>query len=207
VAPSSGLAGGDLAGAGTFGRRYRPLDNGRLANTGERVKNLSEEQKIAKLADLKKSAEEYEGMLMAEMIKSMRQSAFVKTPGGDTYSEIAEKPFTAAITAAGGLGLSETIVSQVAAQEGLDDILAAHPEAMGPNWRQRLSPSQMPKPGPRPAGRVGEAKPAGSAPEGARTAGRDQASQAGLASQTSQTSQATQAGQTAPGDNPEGAGS
>jgi Rod binding domain-containing protein len=110
------------------------------------------EQKVAKLKDLRKSAEDYEGMLMAEMIKSMRQSAFADTPGSETYSEIAERPFTAAITAAGGLGLAETIVSQVAAQEGLDDVLAASPEVMGPNWRQRLSPSQMPKPGPRPAG-------------------------------------------------------
>ena len=83
------------------------------------------------------------------MIKNMRQSPFVKTAGNDTYSEIAEKPFTAALTKAGGLGLSQTIVNQVAAQEGLADVLSNHPEVMGPNWRQRLAPSQMPKPGPK----------------------------------------------------------
>jgi Rod binding domain-containing protein len=131
-----------------------------MADVRERVGDMTEEEKTAKLSQLKKSAEEYEGMLLNEMIKSMRQSPFVKTPGGDTYSEIAEKPFTAAITAAGGLGLSQTIVNQVASQEGLDDALAAHPEVMGPGWRQRLAPSQMPKPGPR-AGRPAPSDAAG----------------------------------------------
>jgi Rod binding domain-containing protein len=125
------------------------LDNGKVADASQKVKNLSEEQKIGKLRQIRESAEEYEGFLIAEMIKSARQSAFVKTPGGDTYSEIAEKPFTAALTKAGGLGLSQTIVTQVASQEGLGDILNDHPEVMGPKWRHRLAPSQMPKPGPK----------------------------------------------------------
>jgi Rod binding domain-containing protein len=148
---------GDLP-AGSYGRRYRPLENGRMADASLGVKDLSEEQKLGKLKQIKESAEEYEGFLIAEMIKSMRQSPFVKTPGGDTYSEIAEKPFTAALTAAGGLGLSQTIVNQVASQEGLADVLAARPEVMGPNWRQRLAPSQMTKPGPRLAAPPGAAE-------------------------------------------------
>ncbi|MDR1309070.1 MAG: hypothetical protein LBL95_04130, partial [Deltaproteobacteria bacterium] len=115
----------------------------------DRVKHMSDEQKISKLKQIKESAEEYEGFLIAEMIKNMRQSPFAKTPGSDTYSEIAEKPFTAALTQAGGLGLAQTIVNQVASQEGLDGVLAEHPEVMGPHWRQRLAPSQMPKPGPK----------------------------------------------------------
>ncbi|MDR2368583.1 MAG: hypothetical protein LBF58_10850 [Deltaproteobacteria bacterium] len=134
---------------GAYGRRYRPLDNGKLADASQRLNGLSEEEKIGKLKQIKESAEEYEGFLIAEMIKNMRQSPFVKTAGSDTYSEIAEKPFTAALTKAGGLGLSQTIVTQVAAQEGLGDVLASHPEVMGPNWRQRLAPSQMPKAAPK----------------------------------------------------------
>jgi Rod binding domain-containing protein len=139
---------GDLP-AGAYGRRYRPLENGRMADVSQKLKGMSEEQKISKLKQIKESAEEYEGFLINEMIKNMRQSPFVKTPGSDTYSEIAEKPFTAALTKAGGLGLSQTIVNQVAAQEGLADVLTSHPEVMGPNWRQRLAPSQMPKAAPR----------------------------------------------------------
>jgi Rod binding domain-containing protein len=141
---------GDLP-AEDYGRRYRPLDNGRMAEAGQRQACLSDEQKIAKLKQIKQSAEEYEGFLLAEMIKNMRQSPMTKVAGNETYSEIAEKPFTAAITQAGGLGLSQTIINQVAAQEGLGDVLISHPEVMGPNWRQRLAPSQMPKPGLRPA--------------------------------------------------------
>jgi Rod binding domain-containing protein len=135
---------------GAFGRRYRPLANGRLADATVKTSELSEEGKMSKLRRIKESAEEYEGFLMAEMIKTMRQTSFAKVPGGDTYSEIAEKPFTAAMTAAGGLGLAATIVGQVAAQEGLDDALAAHPEVMGRDWRRRLAPSMMPKAGFRP---------------------------------------------------------
>ncbi|MDR2443558.1 MAG: hypothetical protein LBE31_08575 [Deltaproteobacteria bacterium] len=132
----------------SFGRRYRSIDNNRIIDSVRENNKLTLEQKISKLTQIKKSAEEYEGMLINEMIKSMRQSAFVKTPGSDTYSEIAEKPFTAALTAAGGLGLSQTIVTQVAAQEGLSDVLTEHPQVMGPNYRQRLSPSLMPKASP-----------------------------------------------------------
>jgi Rod binding domain-containing protein len=120
-----------------------------MADARQKLGGMTEEQKLFKLKQIKESAEEYEGFLLNEMIKNMRQSPFVKTAGSDTYSEIAEKPFTAALTKAGGLGLSQTIVNQVAAQEGLGDVLANHPEAMGPNWRQRLAPSLMPKPGPK----------------------------------------------------------
>lgn len=134
-------------GAGSFGRRYRPLESGKMADSKLKASGLDEATKLSKLSQIKKSAEEYEGMLIAEMIKSMRQSPFAKTPGSETYSEIAEKPFTAALTAAGGLGLSQLIITQVAAQEGLGETLAAHPEAMGPHFRQRLSPSQMSKSG------------------------------------------------------------
>ncbi|MDR2340442.1 MAG: hypothetical protein LBF40_09995, partial [Deltaproteobacteria bacterium] len=109
-------------------------------------RGLTEEQKIAKLTKIRDSAKEYEGMLMAEMIKSMRQTPMAKTPGSDTYSEIAEKPFTAALTAAGGLGLADRIVEDVARQEGLLGTLAEHPEVMGPNWNPRISPSKMYKP-------------------------------------------------------------
>ncbi|MDR1546852.1 MAG: hypothetical protein LBU12_09145 [Deltaproteobacteria bacterium] len=154
-------------GPGAFGRRYRPLGDGRMSDASLRTAELDEAQKLAQLKKIKDSAEEYEGFLMAEMIKSMRQTSFVKTPGGDTYSEIAEKPFTAALTAAGGLGLAETIVGQVAAQEGLGDVLATRPEALGPHWRQRLAPTMMPKPGPRAAFAPGEKPQAGSPRSGA----------------------------------------
>jgi Rod binding domain-containing protein len=130
-------------GAGSFGRRYKPLENGKMADARLKSSTMGETEKLSKLSQIKKSAEEYEGMLIAEMIKSMRQSPFAKTPGSDTYSEIAERPFTAALTAAGGLGLSQTIITQVAAQEGLGETLAAHPEVMGPRFTQHLSPSQM----------------------------------------------------------------
>ncbi|MDR2200118.1 MAG: hypothetical protein LBR53_11850 [Deltaproteobacteria bacterium] len=107
---------------------------------------LSEEQQIAKLQKIRESAQEYEGMLMNELIKSMRQNPLTKTPGSDTYSEIAEKPFTAALTAAGGLGLADRIVEDVARQEGLTETLERHPEIMGPNWNPKISPSRMYKP-------------------------------------------------------------
>jgi Rod binding domain-containing protein len=104
--------------------------------------NMTEEQRIQKLQKIRESAKEYEGVLMAEMIKSMRQQPLTKTAGSETLTEIAEKPFTAALTAAGGLGLADKIVEDVAAQEGLSGTLNDHPEIMGPNWKMRIAPSR-----------------------------------------------------------------
>jgi Rod binding domain-containing protein len=116
---------------------------------GRLIKNksadLTEEEKIGQLKKIKKSAEDYEGLLLKEMIKNLRQSPLAKTTGSETYSEIAEKPFTAAITAAGGLGLAEKIVSDVARQEGLSETLSEHPEIMGPKYRAKIAPSRMRK--------------------------------------------------------------
>jgi Rod binding domain-containing protein len=121
----------------------------RNPEAGRLIKNksadLTEEEKIGQLKKIKKSAEDYEGLLLKEMIKNLRQSPLAKTAGSETYSEIAEKPFTAAITAAGGLGLAEKIVSDVARQEGLSETLSEHPEIMGPKYRAKIAPSRMRK--------------------------------------------------------------
>jgi hypothetical protein len=81
------------------------------------------------------------------------------------------------LTAAGGLGLSQTIVTQVAAQEGLGETLAEHPEIMGPRFRSRLAPNLMTRSGLRPkapesAGSA-EAALSAAAPEAADGAGSD----------------------------------
>jgi Rod binding domain-containing protein len=107
---------------------------------------LTEQEQLDKLGKIRKSAQDYEGILMAEMVKAMRQAPMAKTPGGDIYRDIAEKPFTAALAAAGGLGLADKIVSSVAAQEGLSETLAAHPEVMGPGWQMKIAPSHLRKP-------------------------------------------------------------
>ncbi|MDR2459708.1 MAG: hypothetical protein LBE38_02835 [Deltaproteobacteria bacterium] len=134
----SSLKSTNEANEGSASGRYEPLSY-RIAHSGG---NLSEEEQLAKLQKIRDSAREYEGLLMAEMIKAMRQSPFSEEPGSDTYAEIAEKPFTAALTKAGGLGLADKIVEDVAAQEGLSGVLAAHPEVMGPNWKMRIAPSR-----------------------------------------------------------------
>ncbi|MDR1606858.1 MAG: hypothetical protein LBT38_00385 [Deltaproteobacteria bacterium] len=110
-----------------------------------KASELTEEEKIGQLKKIKKAAEDYEGLLLKEMIKSVRQSPLAKTTGSETYSEIAEKPFTAAITAAGGLGLAERIVTDVARQEGLLETLEGNPDIMGPNYRPKISPNRMRK--------------------------------------------------------------
>ncbi|MDR1394842.1 MAG: hypothetical protein LBK52_01560 [Deltaproteobacteria bacterium] len=129
-----------------FRGRYlgrKSIAPGRLQ--GAKSAELTEEEKIAQLKKIKTSAQDYEGLLIKEMIKSMRQSPLAKTAGSETYSEIAEKPFTAALTAAGGLGLADKIVADVARQEGLMDTLDANPEIMGPGWRPKIAPSRMRK--------------------------------------------------------------
>jgi Rod binding domain-containing protein len=135
----------ESAGQRAMGRYFGRKTQGAAASLRNKGSDLTEEEKIGQLKKIKQSAEDYEGLLMKEMIKSLRQSPFVKTAGSETYSEIAEKPFTAALTAAGGLGLSEKIVADVARQEGLTETLKEHPEIMGPNYRAKISPSRMRK--------------------------------------------------------------
>jgi hypothetical protein len=60
-------------------------------------------------------------------------------------SEMAEQPFRDYLSRAGGLGLANTIVSQLARQEGLEQTLHEHPEVMGPTWRPAIPKNIGPK--------------------------------------------------------------
>jgi Rod binding domain-containing protein len=151
-----------LAAQSRYLGRKNPVSGSLIRNKSA---DLTEEEKIGQLKKIKKSAEDYEGLLMKEMIKSIRQNPLVKTAGSETYSEIAEKPFTAALTAAGGLGLAEKIVSDVARQEGLMDTLNEHPEIMGPNYRPKIAPSRMRK---APGGRIIDPNPYANNPSAAQ---------------------------------------
>ncbi|MDR0882473.1 MAG: hypothetical protein LBP55_08015 [Candidatus Adiutrix sp.] len=102
-------------------------------------------EQIKKLRDIRKSAVEYESVFVDNLVKQMRQSALTKTPGGDTFSEIAEQPFRNFLSQAGGLGLADTIVNQVARQEGLEQTLQENPGIMGPNWHPAIPRNLMTK--------------------------------------------------------------
>ncbi|UQZ88627.1 hypothetical protein C4J81_05160 [Deltaproteobacteria bacterium Smac51] len=106
---------------------------------------LSTEEQIEKLGKIRKSAVEYESVFVDQLVKQMRQSPMSKTPGGDTLSDIAEQPFRDFLSQNGGIGLADTIVNQVARQEGLEQTLHQYPGIMGANWRPTIPPSQMKK--------------------------------------------------------------
>jgi hypothetical protein len=99
---------------------------------------LSLPERLQKLAQIKKSATEYESLFVDQLVKLMRPSPLAHTPGGDTFSELAEQPFRDYLSRAGGLGLANTIVNQIARQEGLEQTLQEHPEVMGPTWRPTI---------------------------------------------------------------------
>ena len=103
-----------------------------------RSAGLSLPERLQKLAQIKKSATEYEGLFVDQLVKLMRPSPLAHTPGGDTFSELAERPFRDFLSRAGGLGLAKTIVGQIARQEGLEQTLLEHPEVMGPSWRPTI---------------------------------------------------------------------
>ncbi|MDR1045755.1 MAG: hypothetical protein LBP33_11675 [Candidatus Adiutrix sp.] len=107
---------------------------------------LTAEERIQKLGRIRKSAVEYEAVFVDQLVKQMRQSPLAKTPGGDTFSDLAEQPFRDYLSRAGGLGLADTIVGQVARQEGLEQTLHDYPGIMGPNWQAKIAPSRMDKP-------------------------------------------------------------
>lgn len=128
----------------TIQEHYR----GRKAvKTSRRSQNsqLPVEGQLKKLAQINKSAVEYEAFFVDHLVKEMRQSPLAKTPGGETFSDIAEQPFRDFLSQAGGLGLAGTITGQLARQEGLEQTLQNYPEVMGPKWRHSTPANMMKK--------------------------------------------------------------
>jgi Rod binding domain-containing protein len=117
----------------------------RPASGAARNAGLDLPERLEKLAQIRKSATDYEAIFVDQLVKLMRPSPLAQTPGGETFSEIAEQPFRDFLSRAGGLGLSGAIVSQIARQEGLEETLREHPEVMGPGWRLKIPPSLMKK--------------------------------------------------------------
>ena len=103
-------------------------------------------EQIEQLSKIRKSAVEYESVLLDQFVKQMRQSPMAETPGGETFSDIAEQPFRDFLSQAGGLGLADHIVGQIARQEGLERTLNDYPEIMGPGWNPTIPPNLMKKP-------------------------------------------------------------
>jgi hypothetical protein len=129
-------------------RTLRQRTTGRRAGVSARQSRsagLSLPERLQKLAQIKKSATEYESLFVDQLVKLMRPSPLAHTPGGDTFSELAEQPFRDYLSRAGGLGLANTIVNQVARQEGLEQTLLEHPEVMGPSWRPTIPRNLGPK--------------------------------------------------------------
>ena len=123
----SGVAAGDSArdesAASQNGAAQPELQRGRKPAPKARnthKSGLPVEEQVEQLRKIRKSSIEYESVLLDQLVKQMRQSPLAKTPGGDTFSDIAEQPFRDFLSQAGGLGLADSITSQVARQRGLD---------------------------------------------------------------------------------------
>lgn len=144
-AAESQAAGGQRGRDLTLRQQYR---TGGPAPSARRSQNsqMTPEEQVAKLKKIRKSATEYESVFVDQLVKQMRPKPVSETAGSDTFSEIAEQPFRDFLSQAGGLGLADQIVGQVARQEGLEQTLQEHPEIMGPNWRPTVPPNLMPKP-------------------------------------------------------------
>ena len=108
--------------------------------------NLPMEEQIEQLSKIRKSAVEYEAVFVDQLVKQMRPTPLMKTAGNDTLSDIAQQPFRDFLSQAGGMGLADSIVDQVARQEGLEQTLHANPGIMGPGWSPTIAPSLMTKP-------------------------------------------------------------
>jgi len=107
--------------------------------------NMPVEEQAEQLGKIRKSAMDYEAVLLDQLVKQMRQSPLTKTPGGDTFNDIAEQPFRDFLSQAGGMGLADSITLQVARQQGLEQTLHDYPEIMGPGWRPTIPPNMMKK--------------------------------------------------------------
>ena len=135
---------------GAKGAEARTIrDSGRQGSRGSarqsRAEGLPLHERLQKLAQIKKSATDYEALFVDQLVKLMRPSPLAPTPGGNILSELAEQPFRDYLSQAGGLGLANTIVAQIVRQEGLEQTLQEHPEVMGPSWRPSIPKNLGPK--------------------------------------------------------------
>lgn len=66
---------------------------------------------------LQNAASQFEALLVAQMLKSVRESASGLTAENDdsmtTYSEMAEQQFAQALSAQGGLGIAKMVMAQL----------------------------------------------------------------------------------------------
>ncbi len=117
--------------------------NGRPENGAHLVRqsDLSEAEQIEALKKVKKAAGDYEAVFMEELVKAMKQKPMAEAPGGDAMLDVAQDPFKGFLAQAGGLGLADAIIGQVARQEGLEQTLQKHPDIMGPGWQMKIPES------------------------------------------------------------------
>jgi flagellar protein FlgJ len=86
---------------------------------------------------LTEAAQQFEGMLMQELLKPMKEHGFSQSEGdsngegsgfGDTLSSFGTETMATAIAKGGGLGIAKRVVAQVEQQKA-----AEHPVAAGLN--------------------------------------------------------------------------
>ena len=70
---------------------------------------------------LRDAAAQFESMLIAQMLKSMRESSDGSLDGdsgaSSTYTEMAEQQFAQAMTAQGGMGIAKMVETQLGNQD------------------------------------------------------------------------------------------
>ena len=130
----------------TIRQQYQGSSNAGSSIRQPGASNLPMEEQIEQLSKIRKSAVEYEAVFVDQLVKQMRPTPLMETTGSDTLSDIAQQPFRDFLSQAGGMGLADSIVDQVARQEGLEQTLHANPGIMGPGWSPTIAPSLMTKP-------------------------------------------------------------
>lgn len=124
----------------------KELKNGRPGGFLKPASAEPRPDELAKLEKIKRAAVDYESFFVQKMIEAMRLSPLAEVPGGRVYLELAEKSLAGHLAQAGGLGLAEKIITQVARQEGLEAPLSQRPDILGPGREIRLPASHMIKP-------------------------------------------------------------
>ena len=110
-----------------------------------RNSDMPVEEQLGLLSKAQAAAKQYEAHFMNNLTKEMFKAPMGDMPGGETYRDIAMEPLRDYLSEAGGLGLADDIVNQIARQEGLERTLQQYPEVMGPNWQPRTPQNLMRK--------------------------------------------------------------
>ena len=107
--------------------------------------NQSTNGEVERLKKLKKACSDLESLFVNTLVSTLRKSTveggmFGQSAGSDIYASMVDQNLSGFLSQGQGIGLGQTIYSQMIRREGLEAVAEADPDAGGLTYNQHISP-------------------------------------------------------------------